>query len=398
MTDGSPDFKAAAEAKFGALTSAFASDTSYWQLGHVFDTALDYFAVVSAGAAADFGATAKEQFDAVTGSGQWDGYWYDDHGWWGIAALRASQRPGWFGPLSGDFQQISERCWTTMDTMAPTVYKRRPKPGGLDRFAPLEPRFDGGVWNSEWSTTGAQPCDPTIELTDAKPLCGYQNSVTNLLYLILASRRYTAYENPQDEAAADREYGFLSHWFAVTPASDALLDRYQPNRLNVRAEVSAYKSGERVSEYDSAFVWVGDQGLLLGALVERMSRAGTGGSGYADLFATAEQLLAGTYDRFTTNQALTKHWISPSTAANTDPDDYKTGPAVFFRYLLHAYQANDDLKALVGGKNSVYRALVQASAQRAAEQKSRNQGMVALANDLAALVAAVAILAPETQS
>jgi hypothetical protein len=27
MTDGSTDFKAAAEAKFGALTSAFASDT-----------------------------------------------------------------------------------------------------------------------------------------------------------------------------------------------------------------------------------------------------------------------------------------------------------------------------------------------------------------------------------
>lgn len=399
MTNGSTDYKAAAETKFGYLTTAFANaaadEVPYWRVGHVFDTILDYFAGVSAAAAVNTGKTAKQLFYDLTKN--WDGFWYDDHGWWAIATLRASQRNDWFGPLTDDFTQICDQCWTTFTTKAPAVYDQRPKSGG-DPFASLQPRFDGGVWNSSWSTTGinnSKPCNPTLKLADQNPLCGYQNSVTNLLYLILASRLYAVYGDQHDAAAADTEYGFLSEWFDVTtPAvTDALLDRYQQDRLSIRAEVSTYHSLKPVREYSHDFLWSGDQGLLLGGLVERMSHVGSGGPGYAEMLATAKYLLAGTYDRFSTNKALsTTFWKAPSPAAKNDPDDYKTGIAVFFRYLLHAYQANNDLRAFLRNTSTVFPAFVQASADYAANRDSTTEDITQLTNDLAALVAAVAIV------
>jgi hypothetical protein len=384
----STDFANAARQKFAALTTAFATDGSYWRLGHAFDTVLDYFSVVSADGAADFGATVKHRFADLTSPDLWSGYWYDDHGWWGVAALRASGQSKWFGSLAEDFEQISQRCWTTMDEMAPTVWVRRPKPGGADPFATLEPRFDGGVWNSEWSLEGSPPCDPTSD--GARPLCGYQNTVTNMLYLILAARRYALHHLAPDQVAADREYTFLERWMHITPGSDALVDFYELDRLLVRAEVSTYKSGETVAEYDSNFVWTGDQGLFLGALVERMGQVGKGQPEYRELFARVKALLAGTHDRLAPGQML-KPWHHLSPAAQTDPGDYATGPAVFFRYLLHAYQANDDLKAFLTNPQTIYPTFIRANAEHAAKQASDGD-MVALTNDLATLVAAVAML------
>jgi hypothetical protein len=388
------DFKSAATAKFTALVPVFQSCTSYWRLGHCFDTVLDYFALVCDQDAEDFGRMAVTQFTNLTGPKYWGGYWYDDHGWWGVAALRASQQPTWFGPNAQQFEKFSLRCWKTMDAMAPTVWKRRPTAG--NHFDSLEPRIPGGVWNSSWNADGVGdhlPCDPTLCIDDAWMLCGYQNSVTNLLYLVLAARRYAAYHDDHDGRAADREYGFLQEWRTVTPADDALFDSW-PDRLVIRAEVSTYTSGARTREYEPDFIWAGDQGLLLGALVERMSQLPKGGPEYKELVAAAADLLAGTYDRLTTDGIL-HYWVSPSRAAKSDEDDYVTGIGVYFRYLLHAFQTNADLRELLSDPKSVYPAFVTANAQRAASDPT-GQDLVALTNDLAQLVAAVAMLEPPT--
>jgi hypothetical protein len=402
--------EAEAEATYVLLAGAYEQAGSYWRAGHSFDTVLDYFEVVSSEDAADFGAVAKAKFGALTGPTQWDAYWYDDHGWWGVAALRASQHPEWFGGLSADFAEISQRCWTTMNTYAPAVWDDRPGKGGSDPFASLQPRISGGVWNSGWSKVpkpGNSPCDPTSKAGQA--LCGYQNSVTNLLYLLLASRRFAEFKDKHDHDAADGEYKFLMQWAGVEPATDALLDRWtatnapadagQDARLVIRAEVSTYAKG-RVCEYSSEFNWAGDQGLFLGALVERMAQTGKSDPGYSELLGTATALLAGTYDRLTSNRIL-RYWVQESAAAGGDCADYKTGIAVFFRYLLHAYRTNADLKALLSDKRSVYPAFVLANAEAAMrpDQDSctdtnspADNDLLVLTNKLARLVAAFGML------
>jgi hypothetical protein len=380
----------AATKSLAAFTKAFENSHNYWQLGHAFDTAVDYFSVVSATTATDFAKTATRQFTSATGSQQWPTWWYDDHGWWGIAALRASQHHELFGELTEAFAQISLRCWVTMDEMGQAVWKQRPRPEGGDPFKALEPRFPGGVWNYNW-TAGVGNCDPT-QGDKGKPLCGYQNTVTNLLYLILASRRYAAYRLDDDRDAADREYEFLTQWMNAAAPDVPLLDRYAPGKCLMRAEASSYASGEAVDpfEYSQEFIWTGDQGLLLAALVEQMEQVGKGSPAYQNLLADFENLLAGTLDRLTDENDNLVFWRSPSEAASGDSGDYETGPAVFFRALLHAYQTNDDLKVLLSDENGPYPAFIRANARTAVANDEPD--LVSLANYVATLVAAAAIL------
>lgn len=390
MSGDTTDYRSAAESKFAALAAVFAKETVYWRLGHTFDTALDYFDVVCHQAAEAFGGKALERFEHVTDPAQWATYWYDDHGWWGVASHRAAGRPQWFGTLTKSFNQISERCWATMDELAPTVWQRRPRPGGEDRFAALQPRIEGGVWNSDWSVTGSKPCDPTDR--SGQKLCGYQNTVTNLLYLILAQRRYETFHLPPDAAAAERDYGFLTEWFNLASSKDALLNRYRASRFVVRAEVSTYASFKHVTEYEPNFAWAGDQGLLLAVLIDRMQLLDRAGREYAALLRAAEELLAGACERLTSKGVL-EPWYPPPPggAPGGDDDDYRTGVAVFFRCLVYSYLANGDLRALLGDERSIYPAFVRANADYAAAQESKGE-MTALTNDLARLVAAVAIL------
>jgi hypothetical protein len=372
------DLRGAAEQTFTELSQAYSTgDAPYWQLGHFFDTALDYFTVVSAASAAQFGKDACANFDAKTSGDQWPSYWYDDHGWWGIAALRASGHPDWFGSLVPKFQAIATRCWTTMDTMAPTVWDRRPRPGGTDPFAALQPLFPGGVWNFEWTTDGS--CDPTS--SDA--LCGIQNTVTNALYLIQAARRFEAYGDPTCRAAAGREYGFLDQWFHVAAPIDPLLNRSASGSAIVRERVSSYRRGGRAAGYVPDRAWSGDQGLIVGALLDSAPIVGDDST----LVALAQAILAGTLEQFGGGGVLAP-WIPPSSGWT---DDYLTGPAAFFRYVLHAYATNATLRAWMSDESSGYPAFIDANAEHAASQPPGGD-MIDLTNALAALVVGIAFL------
>ena len=137
---------------FPGLANAYSNFDDYWELGHSFDTIVDYFVNVSPDAkkAAGFAQTVLERYQ----SSQTNACWYDDYGWWGIAALRASQHQKLFGDAAADFAKICFEkgnprcCWTVMDAKAPNVWQNNQND---PRFAVLKPRFDGGIWNADWT-------------------------------------------------------------------------------------------------------------------------------------------------------------------------------------------------------------------------------------------------------
>lgn len=378
------DFKTAAQGTFANLAKVF--DGVYWRLGNTFDTTLDYFANVSSDEAAAFGQLALSRYKPPPGA------WWDDYGWWGVAALRAFQQEHWFGGRIVQFKQIASDCWTAMDDNAPYVWDRRPKPGGTDYFASLEPRFVGGVWNSNWSqnTDNCQTdsCDPIKPCKGG--LCGFQNTVTNGLYWTLAARLFTVFKQPPQLAAAAREHTFLKQWFDLTPSDDALLNSFGSGLAVVRERVSTYSSGGPVAGYQSDMAWAGDQGVILGGLVDMMLVLGKSSPQYPELLATAKAILAGS-KTYLAQDGILQPWTPGMSPPGGDSDDYNTGVAAFYRYVLYAFQNNIDLTTYLMSPTSGYLEFVRDNAQHVVDNPSPTDDLTGLTNDLARLVAAVAM-------
>lgn len=153
------------------------------------------------------------------------------------------------------------------------------------------------------------------------------------------------------------------------------------------------------SDLDPAFrsdlAWAGDQGLILGGLVDRMRIVGKASPEYPELLATARKLMAGTMDYLTaptTEPGILKPWY-PDRSPGGDDSDYWTGPAVYMRYLLNAFE-RDDLRADLLAP--AYQTFIKKAAEFAMTHTPQsNDTVVDLTNDLAALVAACVILAAD---
>lgn len=399
MSDETIDYRAAARKKFAALTPLFAGCNNYWRLGTSFDTAIDYLQLDDRGLEA-FCRTALERFEATQGA------WYDDFGWWGISMLRASQLkiPG---ELAAKFKAHSKACWSHMDQAATTVWN----PQTQAQYPEFGPLVAGGVWNACWS--GADGCrlggDPQGQLA------GIQNTVTNGLYWVLASRWYLASKNQDFRDKAERQARFLFQWFTQTPADDSLWMKVAgpfPSGL-VRERVSKfapYKGTQlRQAYFDHRVVWSGDQGLVLGGLVDRLAMLAPGGLDYESTLAKAREVVYGVYDRLVDKRTrLLQPWLpTPVTCHNApgdDWEDYSTGPSVFWRYLLYAWNNNAQLKEMLSTQG--FRDVLRANAEQAArnpdnpsppctvtaDENACCYPMLALSNDLAALTAAAVML------
>jgi hypothetical protein len=353
---------------------------NYWRLGHSFDTIIDYLAT-SPDEAKGFGQIAIEAYNRSTDSA----WWYDDFGWWGIASLKAMQHPKLF-PNSKEFQQICDHCWTVMYDNAPKVWTHNKNNPG---FSLRKPRFEDGVWNADWTkprpgkTTGNM-CKP------GDTLCGIQNTVTNSLYLVLATRLYLEY--PQDQRYVDasrKEFKFLSDWFQVSDPDQALwMPVEQGAVIRERAATFAEINGKfaPVPGYNSKVAWSGDQGIVLGGLVDRMRLVGKNDPPtYNAYLNRAKAIVAGVKSQATKLGGGTLGpWVT--SVDGGDPEDYATGPGVYWRYLQYAYQNNDDLK-------EYFRASGQTEfVSKNAEHPKRapdSDDLSDLTNRLAALVAAI---------
>src|SRR5712675_565291 len=146
-------FKAAARTTYGLLKTAYAQSDNFWRLGHSFDTVVDYFAHVDKSDANAFASIAIQQYNS------WQGDWYDDFGWWGIAGLKAAQS-SLFGGNEPVFRTIALQCWAKMFENAPYGWERSQEPYKT-KYVPLLPR---GVWNHVMDSG----CDPG----DKNGLCG----------------------------------------------------------------------------------------------------------------------------------------------------------------------------------------------------------------------------------
>lgn len=357
--------------------------STYWQLGHSFDTIIDYF-VLNPADAAGFGQIALDAYNRSTGNA----CWYDDYGWWGIAALKASQHPDLF-PIEGStFKEKYGICWQMMDDHATAVWKNN---GNNPDFKVLQPRFDGGVWNCDWTKPNGcagegQPPNnfpPNCGLNQqGANLPGIQNTVTNGLYLVLALRL-------GQWGPAKREYDFLSNWFNVSEPDDALLNRFDGGAL-VRERVGTYASQNDgsypcVCGYQSELAWAADQGIILGGLVDRMSEVGSGSPEYPGLLQLAKDIAAGVKSKSQSNGGILQAWV---TGQGGDPGDYDTGVGAYMRYLLYVYQNNSDMQTYL--RNTGYVDFVCANAAAIIPQIDSHSGsLVELTNDLATLVAAI---------
>lgn len=394
------DYRAAAKQRFGILKGNFPLSANFWRLGYSFDTIVDYL-TTSPADATGFGQIALDRY--TQSSGTWAPHpWYDDFGWWGIAGLKASQQPDLFGDLTEQFKAVALACWYGMDSKAPYVWDRADQ----QQFRAMQPRFEGGVWNSDWHDDETEDCSRRCNpLRPCDGLCGFQNTVTNGLYLVLAARLVLYLPRTPDYLSqAKREYEFLKTWFRA-PQVDPLLKHIALDKAVVRERVTAYCSGEKPWAYDEAMAWAGDQGLILGGLVDSMSIVKKPSSDYDEMRDTAMVILTGTTDYLVDKTSgLLQPWTPGMGPPGGDTWDYLTGIGVFMRYLLYAYQHNPELKAKL--RSPDYQKFIRTNADHVlrgrvpgedlGDEPLVDRVMIHATNDLATLLAGIVMLAPES--
>lgn len=161
-------------------------------------------------------------------------------------------------------------------------------------------------------------------------------------------------------------------------------------------ELARAAGGTWTKGYKPETIWTGDQGLVLGGLVDliEMARRGYPGLDPANCLATAKRLLAGVKQQLVDSQGHLQPYLPFGVPPAGDPTSYETGLGVFFRYLLYAYRTNADLRDFLIARG--YPALVQSNAQYLMDQYRhgaypKDKYVIYLTNVLAALIAAIHI-------
>jgi hypothetical protein len=392
----------------------------FWQTANGFDTWIDYLEARKVDRASD---SDKKEIDAAFDflATTWVGRlnalkdcWFDDFGWWTIAAEKAARKPFFTDEQKQLFENISKECWNRFHDNAPNVWRNAPEILPLKSADPhvenvpkvdWQPAAEGGVWNEYWRGTkpgqGPNDGDPTAQTSDC--FHGVQNTVTNLLYLISALRR-------NDTDAADREYGFLYTWFDFTGGVDEgypLIDRdplirwLEADSIVIRERVSLYKNGKgdykSAPKFDKDAFWLGDQGLLIGALVDRskynkfergalVKAIGALLKGVASTFVSKDEDEKFQFDNYVGD------FFTPTGPGGDYRNDYKTGASVFWRYVLYAWNDGEDMKQAINNSN-IRPVLTECAAAAALRPLAAEpEDFADRVNDIATLVAAHAIL------
>jgi hypothetical protein len=377
---------------------------NYWHLGNAFDTAIDYL-IMNRPKAEAFAEAVIKKYD-LTSKTPWV-CWYDDYGWWAVAAQRALEQHGlWSKDQIRRFEEIAAETWTKMQTGL-SVWD-------LDQqdFSSLKPYFDGGIWNYFWTTDSLPgvcqtPCDPTV-----RPLCGRQNTVTNGLNFVAASMRAGYTGDQYYLQAATRERDFLHNWFNFPGdiSKSLLYPLDSPGDDDgpavIRERVSTYFDGTEDFKFSSDLIWAGDQGLILGGLL-RFIEAVPSDPDRQAMINLAERITDGVLEylsdgaRFFPWSNVKNPYVDPIGGPNIggspggDDNDYNAGISVYIRYLLHAYQTNKEIRQHL--QNTGYPVLVRKFAEDFAADdeglcypdENDCDDLVKNTNKLAALVAAL---------
>lgn len=402
-------YEAQAAKTFPVLVEKFAKWDNWWQIGNVFDTLTDYLVRFPDAARTIPGSVAEIAFDRFLNAAN-TACWYDDYGWWGIASEKVfhNEYAPIFAGHETTFQDITKECWNVMNTGkqslyfsyrgGPNVWDNRANRKPTDYFTSpgtwAVPRFTGGVWQYEMfkdkrkagERSPSNPSDP-----NKTQLGPFQLTVMNGLFLVLALR-LTQHRISGAREAVTNEIGFLKNWFSLDQhpqlkGDEGLLMRFPRSpfvlvreRVPTYAYCDAKRSHPKVDGYASETAWCGDQGLILGALVD-----------YAILEDPTPADIAGGVLR---HMVDANQVVLPTLKLDTDTDDYGCGSGVFWRYLLRGFHQDAVLHQQVldwvnGDRenNPIYR-----SAEYACTNGGPGNELFADFNVLATMTAAIDIL------
>jgi hypothetical protein len=406
------------------LFELFQKPGNGWQIGNVFDTLLEYVVRYPVP-----GVSTQEVVQA--GLDQWKKVggahlcWYDDYGWWGIAFAKAFDDK--YAKVFNDAQRreaqtLARHCWDVMHTGKPNApapynysYRGGPNvwanrdetgnPGYFTKAGWAQPRFTGGVWQYDlFATPRPHPpeCTPNkndddLCVSDPKlpecPLGPYQLTVMNGLYFVLALRLALQKQGTGTAAAARTEYDFLKKWFSLKGDESLLQNFSGDGSALVRERVATYDKLDgaypKVEGYFAGDAWCGDQGLMLGGLLDYLSFDPSNPEVESQAISIAGGVLSHMVDK---NGVMA---YSDGFDVHGDPDDYSCGSGVYWRYLLRGFNQNSTLhKQLLDfviteqEKNSVYVSAEQAFAR----VDSNGNKLFAYFNVLSVLMAALEIL------
>jgi hypothetical protein len=352
------------------------------------------------------------------------------------------------------FQNIAWTTWNIMNTGkddgihngAPKVWENRdnligftpprptPVPGQLN-----PPRFQGGVWqydlftnarSSRWDGlvkgwAGPVECSGSTMNPKTTALGPYQDTVVNSLYFTLAQRLLAAGPSrPANyETAVNDMYGFLRNWFGydesfmvptqpggTCPAGcdndKALLQLYPPPQQGGTTGSPALVY-ERASTYDTVpglpyppvenwspkTFWAGDQGLMLGGLIDFARTHPHDKMGPE----VAQMIVKGVMTKMVGSDGGVLPWLPGNgNAPGNDPGDYDSGSGIFMRYLLYADKvqlSGNPIPALVASKEFQTFLKNAADAAYCHYNNDFNNPMFGHFNTLATMVAARQLLA-----
>lgn len=339
---------------------------AFWIQGNAFDTMLDYLALNPTAQKPDMAKIALQMarltYDA----------WYDDDGWWVMAAAKAyamADTLGWQSHKEAFLEFLTAK-WSRFCLYAPRIWEIC---GSATGAAGIAPNYPGGVWNSGW-TFGAsspqynnifpfwQPLTPWVPdpLSSQAKLGGFQNTVTNTLFLNCAQRLTLGDIAPaHNRRQADRERTFLFRWYYDSTApmlnlAGATDPGTHPTKgCVVRERVSYYANGTQPAWYSADCAWAGDQGLTLGALVDfmglilRYDPNGKFSPDYVLALSLAIDIIDGTIAYITDTSGILQPYNIAAGAPGDDQTSYATGTGVFMRYLTYAYNNNADIRTTI---------------------------------------------------
>lgn len=304
-TNAVSGYRAAAQKVYTDMKSYFAdAGGNMWTYGNAFDSVADFMMLTNQ-SDADLLANVYSSF-------QLPGAWYDDFCWPAIAALKAYD-PAYKTVFAGQstaydksyielFQDYVISNWKVVhDGESPSTVHELGTQNVWNKinqttWAAYAPRFTGGAWqcdiNSDLNDQQREPQNPGVNT-----LGPFQDTVMNDLLLVFSTRLAAltsdtsiSTEVAQAAAAAKSELGFLLNWFNQGTSTDKVAmgdlllkfsseTAYKANDYSdgvlVRERVGTYaeQSGAYppLQAYDPDRAWGGDQGLMLGGLIDHDS-------------------------------------------------------------------------------------------------------------------------------
>ena len=222
----------------------------------------------------------------------------------------------------------------------------------------------------------------------------FQDTVVNSLYLVLALRMGKALNTTTQIA---REYQFLTTWCfdSSIPTSQQLYYSFGTNNGIVLERVSTYKNGQFVNPpewHDLHCAWCGDQGLMLGAMVDYLMLQ----PGAAPARNLITGIMQGVASHMQENSILSPWYpLTPNNPLKeTDAADYASGIGVYMRYLLYAYNNNATVRQMVGANTAGIKDMIITAANACVSHTfpTYGNGIFDLFNQLSTLITAATIL------